>query len=174
VQRIFVNPAIKKALCREAGGDRAWLQKVRPWWVTTTTSTSAYAARATAPNASRSRQRAEVMAAARNSTHGLPRLCSTPGRCQSRTSRGRASPCLASRRPAPRCLRRLMRIRWALHSTAAQRADRDLQSCAGIPPQGSRTNSLPLLAVAKPVNTSLMVSQFFSFFMLASQRCTFG
>jgi penicillin-insensitive murein DD-endopeptidase len=32
VQRIFVNPAIKKALCREAGTDRAWLNKVRPWW----------------------------------------------------------------------------------------------------------------------------------------------
>jgi len=31
VQRIFVNAAIKKALCREAGGDRAWLEKVRPW-----------------------------------------------------------------------------------------------------------------------------------------------
>lgn len=30
VQRIFVNPAIKKALCREAGRDRAWLRKVRP------------------------------------------------------------------------------------------------------------------------------------------------
>jgi penicillin-insensitive murein DD-endopeptidase len=32
VQRIFVNPAIKKALCRQAGSDRAWLEKVRPWW----------------------------------------------------------------------------------------------------------------------------------------------
>jgi len=33
VSRIFVNPAIKKALCRDAGGnDRAWLSKVRPWW----------------------------------------------------------------------------------------------------------------------------------------------
>jgi penicillin-insensitive murein endopeptidase len=32
VQRIFVNPAIKKALCREARGDRSWLTKVRPWW----------------------------------------------------------------------------------------------------------------------------------------------
>jgi penicillin-insensitive murein endopeptidase len=32
VERIFVNAAIKKALCREAGNDRAWLDKVRPWW----------------------------------------------------------------------------------------------------------------------------------------------
>jgi penicillin-insensitive murein DD-endopeptidase len=30
VARIFVNPAIKKALCREAGEDRGWLTKVRP------------------------------------------------------------------------------------------------------------------------------------------------
>jgi penicillin-insensitive murein endopeptidase len=32
VKRIFVNPAIKKALCRDAGADRAWLAKVRPMW----------------------------------------------------------------------------------------------------------------------------------------------
>ena len=32
VQRIFVNAAIKKALCREATGDRSWLSKIRPWW----------------------------------------------------------------------------------------------------------------------------------------------
>jgi penicillin-insensitive murein endopeptidase len=32
VERIFVNPAIKKALCREAKGDRGWLSKVRPMW----------------------------------------------------------------------------------------------------------------------------------------------
>ncbi len=32
VARIFVNPAIKKALCREAGEDRGWLSKVRPMW----------------------------------------------------------------------------------------------------------------------------------------------
>jgi penicillin-insensitive murein endopeptidase len=32
VDRIFVNPAIKKALCRDAGKDRGWLNKVRPWW----------------------------------------------------------------------------------------------------------------------------------------------
>ena len=30
--RMFVNPAIKRALCHEAGADRAWLAKVRPWW----------------------------------------------------------------------------------------------------------------------------------------------
>ena len=30
--RMFVNPAIKRALCREAGTDRDWLRKVRPWW----------------------------------------------------------------------------------------------------------------------------------------------
>jgi penicillin-insensitive murein endopeptidase len=35
VARIFVHPAIKKALCQrasEAGKDTAWLGKVRPWW----------------------------------------------------------------------------------------------------------------------------------------------
>lgn len=32
VERIFVNRAIKKALCEGAGSDRAWLSKVRPWW----------------------------------------------------------------------------------------------------------------------------------------------
>ncbi|CUW40297.1 Penicillin-insensitive murein endopeptidase [Magnetospirillum sp. XM-1] len=34
VDRIFVNPAIKQAMCRAvpAGGDRDWLRKLRPWW----------------------------------------------------------------------------------------------------------------------------------------------
>jgi len=32
VTRILVNAAIKKALCREARADRAWLFKVRPWY----------------------------------------------------------------------------------------------------------------------------------------------
>ncbi len=32
VERIFVNAAIKKALCRQAEGDRTWLSKVRPYW----------------------------------------------------------------------------------------------------------------------------------------------
>ncbi len=32
VERIFVNAAIKKALCRDATGDRSWLHKVRPYY----------------------------------------------------------------------------------------------------------------------------------------------
>jgi penicillin-insensitive murein DD-endopeptidase len=32
VARMFVNPAIKRALCRETGADRGWLNKIRPWW----------------------------------------------------------------------------------------------------------------------------------------------
>ncbi|RUO99557.1 penicillin-insensitive murein endopeptidase [Hyphomicrobium sp.] len=32
VERIFVHPAIKKALCKAAGTDHAWLGKVRPWY----------------------------------------------------------------------------------------------------------------------------------------------
>lgn len=32
VTRIFVHPAIKKRLCEDAGADRAWLRKIRPWF----------------------------------------------------------------------------------------------------------------------------------------------
>lgn len=33
VERIFVNPVIKMALCRQTPiADREWLHKVRPWW----------------------------------------------------------------------------------------------------------------------------------------------
>jgi len=36
LSRMFVNPAIKRALCREAANapaaERDWLSKVRPWW----------------------------------------------------------------------------------------------------------------------------------------------
>ncbi|MTH46379.1 penicillin-insensitive murein endopeptidase [Intestinirhabdus alba] len=32
VTRIFVNPAIKQRLCLDAGTDRDWLRKVRPWF----------------------------------------------------------------------------------------------------------------------------------------------
>ncbi|MGQ9366796.1 penicillin-insensitive murein endopeptidase [Azospirillum sp. ST 5-10] len=32
VERIFVNPVIKRELCRRDWPDRAWLRKVRPWY----------------------------------------------------------------------------------------------------------------------------------------------
>jgi penicillin-insensitive murein endopeptidase len=33
VSRVFVNPLIKRELCRAtASDDRAWLRKIRPWW----------------------------------------------------------------------------------------------------------------------------------------------
>ncbi|MEM9046289.1 MAG: penicillin-insensitive murein endopeptidase [Pseudomonadota bacterium] len=33
VTRIFVNAAIKQAMCRREGGEgRAWMRKIRPWW----------------------------------------------------------------------------------------------------------------------------------------------
>ncbi len=32
VDRVFVNPAIKKHLCRMAGPGVPWLRKIRPWW----------------------------------------------------------------------------------------------------------------------------------------------
>jgi penicillin-insensitive murein endopeptidase len=32
VDRIFVNAAIKRALCQETKGDRSWLRKLRPWF----------------------------------------------------------------------------------------------------------------------------------------------
>jgi penicillin-insensitive murein endopeptidase len=31
VERIFVSPPIKRALCERARGDRSWLRKIRPW-----------------------------------------------------------------------------------------------------------------------------------------------
>ncbi|PIE11016.1 MAG: penicillin-insensitive murein endopeptidase [Rhodobacterales bacterium] len=32
VSRIFVFPGAKVSMCRNAGSDRAWLRKIRPWW----------------------------------------------------------------------------------------------------------------------------------------------
>lgn len=32
VERIFVHPAIKQAMCKAAGTERGWLAKLRPWW----------------------------------------------------------------------------------------------------------------------------------------------
>jgi penicillin-insensitive murein endopeptidase len=32
VERIFVHPVVKRALCRAVKGDRGWLRRIRPWW----------------------------------------------------------------------------------------------------------------------------------------------
>ncbi len=32
VERIFVHPILKRALCRAPDADRSWLHKLRPWW----------------------------------------------------------------------------------------------------------------------------------------------
>ncbi|WP_459992686.1 penicillin-insensitive murein endopeptidase [Methylosoma difficile] len=32
VDRIFVNPSIKRELCNKRSGNSAWLRKIRPWW----------------------------------------------------------------------------------------------------------------------------------------------
>lgn len=32
VERVFVHPVIKRALCDTVKGDRSWLRRVRPWW----------------------------------------------------------------------------------------------------------------------------------------------
>ncbi len=32
VDRVLVNPAIKKQLCEQVTGDRSWLRRIRPWY----------------------------------------------------------------------------------------------------------------------------------------------
>lgn len=32
VERIFINPILKRALCSEVKGPHDWIQKLRPWW----------------------------------------------------------------------------------------------------------------------------------------------
>jgi penicillin-insensitive murein endopeptidase len=72
VERVLVNAAIKKALCRDARGDRSWLSKFVPIGVTTITCTSASAARQAVPAASRKARRRAATDAARNWTGGSP------------------------------------------------------------------------------------------------------
>ena len=76
VARIFVNAAIKKALCREAGGDRGWLTKVRPMYG----HNYHYHIRLACPPA---------MAAARSSITGSAMRCCTRPSPRSRRSRAR-------------------------------------------------------------------------------------
>jgi len=32
VERVFVHPVLKRALCEKVKGDRSWLHRIRPWW----------------------------------------------------------------------------------------------------------------------------------------------
>jgi penicillin-insensitive murein endopeptidase len=32
VERIFINPVLKRAVCQRSGVDRSWLRKLRPWY----------------------------------------------------------------------------------------------------------------------------------------------
>jgi penicillin-insensitive murein endopeptidase len=32
VERIFVNPSVKRELCQHRAGPSSWLRKIRPWW----------------------------------------------------------------------------------------------------------------------------------------------
>ena len=64
VSRIFANAAIKKALCRSAGRDRAWLRKVRVWYGHDYHFHVRISARRTVPAVRRSRRLWETMAAA--------------------------------------------------------------------------------------------------------------
>ena len=32
VERVFVHPVLKRALCETVKGDRGWLHRIRPWW----------------------------------------------------------------------------------------------------------------------------------------------
>ena len=108
VVRIFVNPAIKKALCRDAGSDRAWLNKVRPIGDTTIISTSASAVPPDSTDARRSRPlSAGDRAAARNRSTGSPTRSCIPAPHRLRQRRSPRCGWLICRPPAGRyCSRR--------------------------------------------------------------------
>ena len=73
VARIFVNPAIKRALCREAGSERTWLTKFGRGGATITIFMFGFPARAASRNAITRHRLRRAMAAAKNSIGGLPK-----------------------------------------------------------------------------------------------------
>jgi penicillin-insensitive murein endopeptidase len=84
VERIFVNPAIKKALCETAKGE-AWMHKVRPYWG----HNYHFHIRISCPAGQSDCQSQDpvpqAMAATRRSTGGSPRKrCIRPRACPSR------------------------------------------------------------------------------------------
>ena len=89
VTRIFVNAAIKKQMCSEAGADRGWLAKVGRGGATPSTSMSGSLARRTTTNARTSRRCRKATAAAMRSIIGSRNRRCTRRRRQCRRSRGR-------------------------------------------------------------------------------------
>ena len=70
VVRILANAAIKKALRGQAGADRTWLYKVRPWYGHASIFMSNSPVRRTVRNASRQSRRSQATAAVASSTSG--------------------------------------------------------------------------------------------------------
>ena len=73
----------------------------------------------------------------------------------------------------------IIRIRQLAEADTKSFDDFHLKSPGGLIPKSlpcyhTRTCSLPLLATTKPLNTSLIFSHDFNFFMLSSQRLTLG
>ena len=105
VNRIFVNPAIKRALCEGYGGagrgERSWLHRVRPWYGHEAHfSTCASTVRPIRHSAKISRRSRRATTASRPSSPGGRRSSTSPRRrCRHRTFRRRC------RRPAPRSCR---------------------------------------------------------------------
>jgi penicillin-insensitive murein endopeptidase len=110
VERLFVNPAIKRALCREAGPDRAWLAKIRPWWG----HNYHFHMRLFCPSGQTECRPRRATAAARSSIGGLLRRHATrrrgrlSRRCWSGTSRAPAAS-WSPRRSSPAPTRRTLR-----------------------------------------------------------------
>ena len=96
VERVLVNPAIKKALCRDVSGDRSWLHKMRPVYG----HNYHFHIRISCPRdrkTASSRSRPPTKAAARTSTGGSETRTQSPDRA------GRRSRCPRCRPPAGRC-----------------------------------------------------------------------
>ena len=74
VTRIFVNPAIKQQLCLDAGSDRQWLRKVRPWFQHRAHMQSDCVARREVWSARIGRRRRPAMAAERSCRAGSNHL----------------------------------------------------------------------------------------------------
>lgn len=78
VTRIFVNPAIKQQLCTDAGTDRDWLRKVRPWFQHRAHMHVRLRCPANSPNVKISRRHRPAMVVVTNCKAGLNRPSTEP------------------------------------------------------------------------------------------------